>query len=118
MRETDVGARWGGDEFAVLAPNTSGTAAVALAERIRARIPRHGGPGWTVTGSIGVATFDPAASDQVPGAAALMRLADAAMYAAKRHGRNAVVTAAASSAEEGTGGRDRGRGAVAPLLDT
>ena len=52
LRETDTGARWGGDEFAVLAPNTAEPAALALAERIRALIPATSAR-WSLTGSAG-----------------------------------------------------------------
>lgn len=95
LRATDLGARWGGDEFAVLAPNTSKTAAVALAERIRTLVP----PQWygPLTGSIGVAAIDGADAARGADAAALMRAADAALYDAKRRGRNQVVSAAALS---------------------
>jgi diguanylate cyclase (GGDEF)-like protein len=92
LRETDIGARWGGDEFAVLAPNTSQAAALALAERIRATIPAAGAP-WALSGSIGVAAVDPGQGEEVVDSATLMRAADAALYAAKRRGRNMVVSA-------------------------
>jgi diguanylate cyclase (GGDEF)-like protein len=92
LRETDIGARWGGDEFAVLAPNTSPAAAVALAERIRALIPEASAP-WMLSASLGVATVDPADEGEVTDSATLMRAADAALYAAKRRGRNMVVSA-------------------------
>jgi len=89
LRATDLGARWGGDEFAVLAPNTSTRAAFALGERIRALIleRRAASP---LTGSIGVATTDPGSDDRLD-AERLLRAADAAMYEAKRRGRNCVV---------------------------
>jgi diguanylate cyclase (GGDEF)-like protein len=91
LRESDVGARWGGDEFAVVAPNTSRVAALALAERIRALIPQRS-TRWPLSVSVGVATLDP---DQDEGfeSASLMRAADVAMYEAKRSGRDRVVVA-------------------------
>ena len=92
LRETDIGARWGGDEFAVLAPNTAEPAALALAERIRALIPVTSAR-WSLTGSVGVATIDPGADGEVDDAATLMRAADAALYEAKQRGRNRVVKA-------------------------
>lgn len=93
LREADIGARWGGDEFAVLAPATSAAAGLTLAERIRAMIP-HTAAQWPLTGSVGVATVDPNdREDHVVDAATLMRAADAALYEAKRGGRNRVVSA-------------------------
>jgi diguanylate cyclase (GGDEF)-like protein len=92
LRETDTGARWGGDEFAVLAPNTGERAALALAERIRVLIPTIS-TRWSLSGSFGVATIDPGAEGEVDDAATLMRAADAALYQAKQRGRNRVVTA-------------------------
>jgi diguanylate cyclase (GGDEF)-like protein len=90
LRATDTGARWGGDEFAILAPNTSASAAVALAERVRALIARQDVP-WRLTASIGVATMDGKRGHERLDAAALMHVADAALYEAKRRGRNTVV---------------------------
>ncbi len=92
LRQTDVAARWGGDEFAVLAPSTSADAAVALAERIRASIPGQSDT-WELSGSLGVATVDPTAGEDAVDSATLMRAADAALYEAKRTGRNKVVVA-------------------------
>ena len=96
LRQSDIGARWGGDEFAVLAPNTSEAAALALAERIRASIPEQGAR-WTLSGSVGVATIDPKTDGKIVDSATLMRAADAAMYEAKRRGRNRVVVASSDA---------------------
>lgn len=111
LRESDVGARWGGDEFAVLAPSTSKVAALALAERIRALIPERS-TRWPLSASVGVATLDPKADGEVVDSATLMRAADAAMYEAKRSGRNRVVIASPSRMGHGT------RGAGMTRLDT
>lgn len=92
LRAPDIAARWGGDEFAVVAPNTSREAAVALAERIRASIPERRAE-WQLSGSFGVATLDPRAGEDVEDSATLMRAADAALYEAKRTGRNRIVVA-------------------------
>jgi diguanylate cyclase (GGDEF)-like protein len=100
LRESDVGARWGGDEFAVLAPSTSRVAAVALAERIRALIPQRS-TRWPLSVSVGVATLEPSTAGEGFDSATLMRAADAAMYEAKRSGRDRVVVA--SPAENGGG---------------
>ena len=92
LRETDTGARWGGDEFTVIAPNTNKEAATMFAERIRAGIAEHVTE-WPLTASIGIATLDweVAQVATVPDAQALLRDADAAMYEAKRRGKNKVV---------------------------
>ena len=90
LRESDVAARWGGDEFTILAPNTSREAAFTLAERVRCEIAGHVST-WPLTASIGVATHE-ADEDGMPAdSGALMRAADTAMYEAKRRGKNAVV---------------------------
>jgi two-component system, cell cycle response regulator len=91
LRESDLGARWGGDEFAVVAPNTSKDAALALAERIRSLLGEQDGQP-PLTGSVGVATVDPTIDGGMVSRAALMRAADAALYEAKRLGRNRVIS--------------------------
>jgi diguanylate cyclase (GGDEF)-like protein len=89
-RSTDVAARWGGDEFALLAPETPLDAAAALGERIRTLARRPGPDPMTV--SVGVATTvgGPGANPQ-----RLRDAADAALYAAKGQGRDRVVAASA-----------------------
>ena len=90
LRETDTGARWGGDEFTILAPRTETDKAVAFAERIRMRIAEHQAD-WPMTVSIGIATLDD--GEEGPADAhGLLRDADRAMYEAKRRGKNTVVT--------------------------
>jgi diguanylate cyclase (GGDEF)-like protein len=92
LREIDLGARLGGDEFGVLAPRTSKQSALALAERLRARvesgIAAASAPGHT-TVSIGVASLSPPALEPAT-VASLMAAADEALYVAKRNGRNRV----------------------------
>jgi diguanylate cyclase (GGDEF)-like protein len=92
LRATDVGARWGGDEFAVLAPSTSAADAVHLAERIRAVAERGEHGAAHITLSVGVACLLGAGEG---GVEALLRDADAALYEAKRLGRNRVACAPA-----------------------
>ncbi len=92
-------ARIGGEEFVVILPGVDGDTAMARMEDIRAHVPpavdRLGIPGVSATISIGVASLHPA--DEGPGA--LLARADAAMYQAKRGGRNRVVAAALPNAE-------------------
>ena len=90
LRATDTGARWGGDEFTVIAPNASTDEARACAERIRSRLAGHAGA-WPITASIGIATFDGNGRGEPADAHTLLRDADAAMYEAKRLGKNVVV---------------------------
>jgi diguanylate cyclase (GGDEF)-like protein len=86
-RQTDMAARIGGDEFALLAPNTVAGEAVALGERIRSLVAEQ--DAIPVTISVGVATL----GGEQPDAAALLQAADAALYEAKHRGRNQVVAA-------------------------
>jgi diguanylate cyclase (GGDEF)-like protein len=90
LRETDCGARWGGDEFAIVAPNTTEPAAERLGERLLVEIPRCARMGDTVvTASVGLATVYPT-REFSPTPEALMSAADAALYQAKHGGRNQV----------------------------
>ena len=94
-RGVDEPARYGGEEFVVALPETGIEGALDLAERVRARIeseqvPRVGGSGTvSVTASVGAASMH--GSDN--GAEALIAAADAALYEAKRDGKNRVASA-------------------------
>jgi diguanylate cyclase (GGDEF)-like protein len=97
-RETDIVARFGGDEFAVVLPETGVDGARALARRLRDRIARYvfladQGQGNRLTASIGVATM-PDVADTVEG---LIHAADAAMYRVKVHGKNGIHVASRGS---------------------
>jgi diguanylate cyclase (GGDEF)-like protein len=94
LRASDLGARWGGDEFAIVMPNATTEAAQRLAERLVAQLHERqaGGAGTPVTVSIGIATFDPSTNTD-PSVELLVRAADAALYAAKRSGRNRIRAA-------------------------
>jgi len=94
LRETDLGARWGGDEFAIVAPNTTAEAALRSAERLLIRVANEAGNSHRhlTTISVGIATFDPAHARDCD-VEALVRAADSALYRAKGGGRNRVQAA-------------------------
>lgn len=108
-RAGDLVARYGGEEFVALLPGLTLADAYVVAEQLRTRvealrIPHPGGPNAVVTVSAGVASL-------VPGAGPPSRLtsaADAALYEAKRRGRNRSVAA----------GRGRPQAVVADREDT
>ena len=91
LRRTDVACRYGGEELLVLLPDADLAAAMAKAEIIRARIADLASAyGFPITASLGVAAI-PETSTQ---SADLLKSADAALYEAKRSGRDKVVAAA------------------------
>jgi two-component system, cell cycle response regulator len=93
LRETDFGARWGGDEFAIIAPNTARTAAQRLGNRLLLHMKERAPAGeTTTTASIGLAILDPTQHDP-ESVEWLMRAADQALYQAKANGRNRVRVA-------------------------
>ena len=90
-RETDIVARFGGDEFALILPDTGQEGAMAVAGRIRERVSAaqflaSDGLSLHLTVSIGVATLP----DSVGSAEELLRAADAAMYQVKASGKNGI----------------------------
>jgi diguanylate cyclase (GGDEF)-like protein len=92
-RGADVACRYGGEEFVILLPDATGAAAAARAEQWRTAIAqRNFGDAereLRVTASIGVAAFPAHAGTPDE----LLRIADVALYQAKREGRNRVVLA-------------------------
>jgi len=98
LRTGDFAGRKGGEEFAVLLPDTEIAAALEIAERVRAAIAEITLPGSdvSVTASFGVAGFP----DHASTLDRLERLADAALYVAKRQGRNRVELAEPAAAAD------------------
>jgi diguanylate cyclase (GGDEF)-like protein len=107
-RVNDVVARYGGEEFAVILVDASKFTAAKIAEKLRedvfghefprrprqdGRDGREGRDGSRISISVGVATFPDDAGDPE----ALVRAADAALYAAKHAGRNRIVLGPVSS---------------------
>lgn len=96
LREVDIAARWGGEEFCVLLPDTARPAAVEIAERLCAAVEStpmtspDGSP-LPITASFGVALSTPDDDDFNR----LVNAADQAMYQAKHEGRNRVRMAPA-----------------------
>ena len=99
VRDIDLAGRWGGEEFVVGLPGTDLAGGARLAERVRAALAERkleapSGEQFRVTATFGVAEFD--------GRGGLLRLlaaADAALYRAKRAGKDRVATATNSAPE-------------------
>jgi len=94
LRKIDFVCRYGGEEFALLLPETTGEDALGVAEKVRRVIEAHSFPGVPrpVTISVGVAEYPAhgATRDEV------VKAADSALYASKQGGRNRVTAAPAA----------------------
>ena len=95
-RVTDVACRLGGEEFALLLPETDKQGAIKMAQRLREGIERYPYSDLLslplqVTASIGVSTI----SDTTPESDNILKIADRALYDAKENGRNMVCFKAA-----------------------
>ncbi len=122
LREYDLAGRFGGEEFALLLPQTRSADAFRIAERVRASTARltiiapgeAGGERVHVTVSVGVAALDAGGRRRL---AELMAMADAALYRAKASGRDQVQmisTTRGLSAARGPVAAGPARGPVAP----
>jgi diguanylate cyclase (GGDEF)-like protein len=96
IREVDVCARYGGDEFVLLLPHTTAQNAAVVADRVREKLARAratwSGAASAVSLSVGVATSDDAT---LVNPDELLEVADRALYEAKRQGRDRTVLARA-----------------------
>jgi len=88
LRVSDVLARWGGEEFAILLPTADLNSAALLAERMRAEIEQSSVQNQRITISIGAAEYQRGESLEM-----LLNRVDKALYEAKQTGRNKVVSA-------------------------
>jgi diguanylate cyclase (GGDEF)-like protein len=118
-RETDIVARFGGDEFALVLPDTGTEGAAAVGDRVRDKVAAHRflqteGLEIRLTVSVGVATLP----DVATSAEQLIQAADQAMYWVKDHGKNGIHVAGdeprkrapeapASAGDEPRSGRER-----------
>ena len=91
LRKGDVLCRYGGEEFAILIPQTAGANALEVAEKLRRTVETWHFPGVprTVTISVGMAEFPEYGTTRDE----IVAAADAALYAAKQAGRNRVMSA-------------------------
>jgi diguanylate cyclase (GGDEF)-like protein len=85
-RDSDISCRYGGEEFVVIMPSTDIREAGVLAERLRIKVEQGMPGGRKVTVSIGVASCD----TNIHTSKALVEKADAALYEAKKNGKNRV----------------------------
>ena len=97
VREKDIVARIGGEEFCIILPNTSLEVARGIAERCREKIWSKTTSGVRVTASFGVTSIALGAKDS----AAIMHQADEALYASKENGRNRVTCWSTNIASKG-----------------
>jgi diguanylate cyclase (GGDEF)-like protein len=91
LRKIDVSARYGGDEFAVVLPNTNKRGSLIVAQKIKNSIKnmpfRFKGEEFEITLSIGIATYP----ENAPDNETLIEKADRALYESKEQGKDKVV---------------------------
>jgi diguanylate cyclase (GGDEF)-like protein len=112
LRESDVAARFGGEELVILLPETSKEGAGIKAERLRSAVERASFPGErSIRVSIGLAGFP----DDADTPSDLIRCAEAALKTAKEAGRNCVRVTPIEAGEGGTRGKRPSGGEPVPL---
>ncbi|HTO91166.1 MAG TPA: sensor domain-containing diguanylate cyclase [Candidatus Sulfotelmatobacter sp.] len=97
VRSFDLVAKYGGDEFSIILPQTEREGAMVVAQRVRSAIERHAFPlvaAGQITVSLGLALFPSDGSDVT----SLIQAADRALYLAKKNGRNRVEVVEARAA--------------------
>jgi diguanylate cyclase (GGDEF)-like protein len=107
LREYDAAGRFGGEEFVLLLPHTRAVDAFRIADRVRDHISglslhTTDGQAVQVTVSVGVAALDPGARREL---SELLAAADAALYRAKRDGRNQVQMISTTRGLSAVGGQ-------------
>lgn len=104
IRQTDVAARWGGEEFLILLPDTSLLQALTLAERLRSEVAStgftFGGQPLPITISAGICSIAKAGSIDE-----LLKQADIHLYSAKEDGRNRIAPRVRTTSTERTSPR-------------
>jgi diguanylate cyclase (GGDEF)-like protein len=113
VRQVDLAGRYGGEEFALILPETDMPGALRLAERLRTMLEATAvelpdGKTLKVTASFGVAL-----NDELPSADELVAVADEALYVAKRAGKNRVMPEPADGPAPGTPERRKPKKAAA-----
>jgi diguanylate cyclase (GGDEF)-like protein len=107
LRQLDLAARWGGEEFLLILPETGLEGALVIAEKLRAAAAALsvpcGGAEVRFTITLGVAVFAPGG----PPAAECLRRADEALYRGKGEGKDRVVAAGPASSDGATVSGDR-----------
>lgn len=96
LRKADVVCRYGGEEFVIVVPETTGENAMGVADKLRRAVETHLFPGVPrpVTVSLGVAEYPQQGKTRDE----IVKAADSALYASKQAGRNRVTAASASQA--------------------
>jgi len=98
IRKIDIAARYGGDEFAILLPETDPTGGWVFAEKVRQTVAEQGMPGPEPGSTISIGVVSYPADGRT--ADALVGSADRAMYQSKRNGKNRVARVSGGAASE------------------